>query len=424
MVIQFLWAGLIASIAVNPVCGSENWPQFRGPAGQGTSDAKGLPLKWSETENIRWKTDLHGRAWSSPVIWGNQIWVSTATEKGTELFAMALDRETGKIIHNLQLFEVAKPQYAHPFNTYASPTPVIEEDRVYVTFGSPGTACLDTRTGQVLWKRQDFVCNHFRGAGSSPILYKDLLIMPFDGSDFQFIVALDKNTGKTVWKKDRSIDFQDLNEEGKPKDNGDWRKAFSTPLIATLDGRTLLLSVGSKAFYAYEPGSGQEIWRREERDAHSGSVRPILGHGLIYYCTGFPQGDLLALDPHGEGVLPDSHVVWRVKKDVPTKPSPVLADDLLFMISDAGYATCLDALTGAVVWRQRIGGHFSAALLLADGRVYAFDEEGKGFVWAASREYKLLAQNELDDGLMAAPAVSGKALFLRTKTSLYRIEKK
>lgn len=411
-------------VALDPLFASENWPQFRGPTGQGISQAKDLPVKWSETENVRWKNDLHGRAWSSPVILGNQIWLTTANEKGTALYAMAVDGETGKTIHDLKIFEVAKPQYAHPFNTYASPTPVIEEGRVYVTFGSPGTACLDTATGQVLWERRDFVCNHFRGAGSSPVLYQNLLILPFDGSDFQFIVALDKNTGKTVWRKERSIDFQDLNEEGKPKDSGDWRKAFSTPLIAPLDGRTLLLSVGSKALYAYQPEDGREIWRREERGAHSGSVRPILGHGLIYYCTGFPQGDLLALHPQGQGVLPDSNVVWRVKKDVPTKPSPVLAGDLLFMVSDAGYATCLEAKTGELIWRERLGGHFSAALLLAGDRVYAFDEEGKAYLWAVSREFKLVAQNELDDGLMAAPAVSGNALILRTRTSLYRIEEK
>ncbi|HEX2445475.1 MAG TPA: PQQ-binding-like beta-propeller repeat protein, partial [Vicinamibacterales bacterium] len=247
------------------------WPQFRGPDGMGTSASR-PPLTWSEQQNVAWKVPIHGRAWSSPVILGDQVWVTTATEDGRELFAVAIDRRTGKILHDLKLFQVAKPQYAHPFNTYASPTPVIEPGRVYVTFGSPGTAAIDTATGKVVWERRDFECNHFRGAGSSPILFGDLLIMHFDGSDRQYVVALDKRTGKTAWRTERSIDFQDLTPEGKPQADGDFRKAFSTPHIVMVGKEPLLVSIGSKATYGYDPRTGKELWRIEERTSHSGST--------------------------------------------------------------------------------------------------------------------------------------------------------
>ena len=188
----------------------DHWPQFLGPDGNGHSDALDLPLHWNERENVVWKTLIHDRGWSSPVILGSQVWLTTGTVDGRRLYALCLDRETGRVLKDLKLFDVAQPQYCHPFNSYASPTPVIEPGRIYVTFGSAGTACIDTRSFQVLWERRDIECNHFRGAGSSPILFQDLLIMNFDGSDHQFVVALDKRIGKTVWRTKRSIDFQDL----------------------------------------------------------------------------------------------------------------------------------------------------------------------------------------------------------------------
>jgi len=416
--------------------GAENWPQFRGPDGDGHSDATGLPLKWSETNNVKWKTPIHDRAWSSPVVWGGQVWVTTATEDGTKLFAVCVNRDTGSIIHDLKLFDVPNPQFAHKFNSYGSPTPVIEEGRIYVTFGSPGTACLDTRTGQVLWQRRDFVCNHFRGAGSSPIIYRDLLLMNFDGSDHQFIVALDKKTGKTIWRKERSIDYQDLEADGKPKLDGDLRKAFSTPHVALIEGKPVLLSQGAKAHYGYDPLTGEEFFRVEERNCHSAASRPVLGQGLIFFSAGFSRGTLLAVDPGkiggaGPHVIDTSeesksapgqlHLVWKSMRNVPNKPSLLVVDNLLFMIDDGGVASCLDAKTGIEVWRERIGGNYSASPVYAEGRIYFFSEEGKSTVIQASREFKKLAENKLDDGFMASPAIAGKAFFLRTKKQLYSI---
>jgi len=390
------------------------WPQFRGPDGNGVSNAAGLPLRWSETEHVRWKTPVHGKGWSSPIVLGNRVWMTTATPDGRELFVVAVEKETGRIAIDKKLFDVANPQAAHDFNSYASPTPVGEGGRVYVTFGSPGTAALDAATGAAIWTRRDLECNHYRGAGSSPILFRDLLIMHFDGSDVQYLVALDKRTGKTVWKTDRSIDFRDIQPDGKPKAEGDYRKAFATPQIITWEGRPLLVSLGSQAAYAYDPLTGKELWRFEERAQFSSSTRPLFAEGLIFYATGFNTGQLLA-------VRPDGTLAWKAAR-APNKPSLIYDAGLLFMVNDSGVVTCLDAKTGTEVWRARVPDSYSASPLLAEGRIYFFSEDGRTTVIEAGRAYKVLAESTLDAGFMASPAVDGRAIYLRTKSALYRIE--
>ncbi len=402
---------------------ADNWPQFRGPDGTGHSDARDLPVNWSETQNIVWKTPIHDRGWSSPVIFGKQVWLTSASKDGKQLFALCLDKDTGKLIRDIKLFDVAQPQYAHPFNTYASPTPVIEQGRVYITFGSPGTAAIDTKTFKVIWERRDFECNHFRGSGSSPIIFRDMLLMHFDGSDHQFVVALDKRTGKTIWRTERSIDFQDLDKNGKPAAEGDLRKAFSTPHVTQINGRWEMISLGAKAAYGYDPFTGKELWRVEERGQHSASTRPVLGHGMIFYPTGFSNGQLYAVRTGGNGLITDSHVAWRVKRGASNKPSILLIDDLIYMIGDTGIATCVEAKTGEIVWQQRIGGEYSASPVYADGKIWMFSEEGKTTVIKPGRTFEMLAENNLDEGFLASPAIAGKAFYLRTRTHLYRIEK-
>ena len=411
-------------LLVLPLHAAENWPQFRGPDGTGHSDARGLPLQWSESKNVVWKTPIHDRGWSSPVIYGNQIWLTSATKDGRELYVFCIDRETGKIVKDWKLFDVEKPQFAHAFNTHASPTPVIENGRVYITFGAPGTAAIDTKTFRVLWERRDIECNHFRGAGSSPIIFRNLLLMHFDGSDYQFVVALDKNTGKTVWQTKRSIDFQDLDQNGKPAAEGDLRKAFSTPHVARIKGRWEMISLGAKAAYSYDPMTGKELWRVEERGQHSASTRPIVTGDLIFFPTGFSAGQLYAVRTGGNGLLPDSHVAWKVKRGVPNKPSILLVDGLIYMMGDTGIASCIDAKTGEQVWQQRIGGEYSASPVYADGRLWFFSEDGKTMVLKPGRTFEQVAENRLDDGFLASPAIAGKAFYLRTRTHLYRIEEK
>jgi outer membrane protein assembly factor BamB len=410
-----------------------NWPEFRGPKGNGISAATDLPLAWGEGKNVKWSTPIHGKGWSSPVIWGQQVWLTTATPDGHELFAVCIDRDTGNVIHDLKLFDVAKPQYCHPFNSYASPTPAIETGRIYVTFGAPGTACLDTQTGKVMWTRRDIECNHFRAAGSSPILYSNLFLLNFDGSDRQFVVALDKQTGRTVWQKQRSIDFQDLGPDGQPEQGGDTRKAFATCQIAAFGEQPTLLSQGSRALYAYDPASGAELWRVEERSAYSGATRPVTGHGLVFFPSGFASGQVLAVRPGKQGEVLDAkaprppgmqlQVVWKTSRNAPKKPSLLLLEDLLYAIEDNGVATCWEALTGTVVWSERLGGHYSASPLAAGRHIYLFDETGSTTVIPAGRRFGTPCVSMMGDGYMASPAVSGKALFLRSRTQLYRIEK-
>lgn len=407
-----------------------SWPQFRGPTMQGVSDAKNLPEVMGEKQNVAWKTAIHGKAWSSPVVADGKVWLTTATEDGKELSVVRVDAATGKIELDEILFKIVNPQFCHKFNSYASPTPVVEGDRVYVTFGSPGTACLDAKTGKKIWERTDFVCNHFRGAGSSPTLWKDRLFLHYDGSDLQYVAALNKETGETIWKTDRTVDYKDLDPKtNKPKADGDYRKAFSTARVATIDGKEQLLSVGGKAAYGYDPMTGKELWRMDfhavGNEAHTPSATPVIGPDLIYLCTGHGGGELLAMKPGGTGLLSEDRIAWRLKKNVPNRSSPLLHDGLLYITDDNAMATCLDAKTGEELWKERLNGKaFSASPVYADGRIYFFSEGGVVTTIAPGRQFKKLGEGEFADGIMNTPAIADDAFFVRTRTNLYRVEKK
>lgn len=412
--------------------GAEDWPQFRGPAGDGIAVGSRPPVQWSETNGVRWFRPVHGRGWSSPIVSGGKVWLTTATEKGTELSVVCLDAGTGAVLVDRKLYDVERPQFIHGFNSGASPTPVAEGNRVWVTFGSPGTACLDAGDGRLVWERRDLECNHYRGAGSSPILHGGRLYLNFDGSDRQYLVALDAATGKTVWKVDRSLDYRDLGPDGKPESEGDWRKAFATCHVAELGGQWQLLSQGAKAFYGYDPVTGRELWRVEERTSHSAGTRPVVGAGMVFVPTGWSQGQVLALRPGGKGEVLDVNgtetasgglsLVWRSKRNVPKKPALLLLEGLLYGIDDNGVATCWEASGGTVLWNERIGGNYSASPVAADGRLYFQSEQGKTTVVAAGRTFRKLAENQLGDGFMASPAIVGNALILRSKSGVYRVE--
>ena len=412
-------------------CGTvaADWPEFRGPHGDGHVVAEGgtrpdlLPIRWSETENVVWKTAIPYQGWSTPVIMNGMVWLSAATEDGHDFYAIAVDEVTGKIRFNKHLFHSDKPEpLGNKVNCYASPSPAIEAGRVFLHFGSYGTACLDTATAAVIWERTDLPCRHFRGPGSSVIIFNDLLIVTMDGIDLQYLVALDKKTGKTVWKTDRTADWNDLAANGKPISDGDLRKAYSTPLIVEVGGKPQMISAGAKAFYGYDPRTGEELWK-VQHGGQGNAARPIVGHGMTFVSTGFSTPEFVAIRLDGSrGDVTAKNVVWRTKKGASRMASPILFGDLIFMLSDQGVVTCVEAETGKEIWKERIGGDYAASMLLAGDRLYCFAQDGKTTVLKADRKFETLSKNMLATGYMASPAASGKALFLRTKTDLYRIE--
>jgi hypothetical protein len=408
----------------------EDWPEFRGPWGDGHVSAPsvtqliGLPLHWSETNNVKWKTEIPYRGWSTPVVMGNQVWLTTATADGHDFFAVCVDAETGQVRFNERVFHSDNPEplgNGASMNCYATPSPVIESGRVYVHFGSFGTACLDTTTGKVLWKRDDLKCRHYRGPSSSLVQFENLVILTFDGADLQYVVALDKLTGKTVWKTDRSVAWNDENVPGQMARDGDLRKAHSTPLIVSVAGKPQMLSAGAKAAYGYDPRTGRELWRVHHPD-YSVAPRPLFDGNLAYIVTGLTKRELWAVKPDGQGDVTDTHVVWKLNTHVSKYASPLLVDGLIYMAAEESFITCVDAATGQVVWTERVGGKYAGSPIYGDGRLYFFDQAGTTQVLKPGRALEVLATNTLDDGFMASPAASGKALFLRTKTHLYRIE--
>jgi outer membrane protein assembly factor BamB len=382
---------------------SQDWPEFRGPTGQGHSDERGLPMVWSETKNVRWKVAIPGRGWSSPAIQGDRIWLTTATEEGKSLRAISVDRNTGAILQNVEVFRLKSLGNSNSKNSQASPTPVLEGDRVYLHFGAYGTACI-TQSGEVVWKTRLDYDNGQHGPGGSPVIYDNLLILSCDGQDVQYVVALDKLTGKVRWKKLR---------EGY--------QAYTTPLVVRLPAGDQVISPGAFRAVSYEPRTGKELWQVRYGDGFSNVPRPVYGNGLVFICTGFQQPSLLAVRLDGRGDVTKSHIAWTLKRGGSLTPSPLLVGDELYMVSDNGVASCIDAKTGAPYWQVRLGGNHSASPIYADGRIYFLSEEGESVVIAPAKEFKALAKNQLDGPTLASMAVSGGSIFVRSQTHLYRL---
>lgn len=408
------------------VCAGEGWPMFRGPKGDGTVVGSNLPLRWNETENISWKTKIPYLGWSSPVVLGDQVWLTSATEDGHEFYAFCVDVKSGQIVFEKHLFHSDTPEpLGNAVNCYGSPSPAIEPGRVYIHFGSYGTACLDTATGKELWRREDLKCRHYRGPGSSVIIYRDFLIVTFDGvENLQYVTALDKLTGKTVWTTHRDIKWTDLDENGQPKRDGDFRKGFATPMVIDFGGKEQLISPASSTLFAYDPATGREIWR-VRNTAHTPAVSSVFGGGLVLAVTGHGVAEMLAIRPDGKGDVTDSHVAWRVKsKDVSITPSPVVQEGLLYMLADHGAITCLEIESGQTVWRELIGGNHLASPIIDGNRIYFFSASGRTTVIRTGRKFEKLAESQLDSGFMSSAAVAGDSLILRTKTHLYCIDNK
>ena len=434
---------LVLLIAALSMAGSgaaaADWPQWRGPDGQGhAAAARDLPVTWNETENIAWKTPLPGRGWSSPVIDGKQIWMTTAIETelteeekkkrlegvkpsqpqnisgSVSLHALCIDRDSGKLLHNIELMVVTDPQPIHSLNSYASPSPVLAAGRLYCHFGDFGTACVDTTTAKVVWKNRDQRLNHENGPGSTPLLWHDTLIFHCDGSDTQSIVALDAATGKVAWKTARS---------GELRSDPQLKKAYGTPMVLTLGGRDVLVSPAADWLYGYDPATGKELWKMSYGVLGFSIVpRPVTAHGMLYISTSIMQPELLAMKLGNAAAAPT--IAWREKKGAPQMPSPLVVGDELYMVSDKGVATCLDAKTGDAAWTERLGGNFASSPLCADGRIYVGNRDGATFVIKPGRTFALEATNQLDGQIMATPAALDRSIYLRTDKAIYRIEKR
>lgn len=413
------------------------WPQWRGPDGMGHSTAKNLPLTWSETSNIAWKAELPGRGWSSPVIDGNQIWVTTAVEtKATpeeakkrlagkkpdqpltlldtvELRALCVDRDSGKLLHNVLLITKTEPQAVHELNSYASPSPVLDDGKLYCHFGTFGTACVDIKTSKLLWTNTDLTINHENGPGSTPIVHGENMIVHLDGSDRQFIAALNKNTGKLAWKTDRS---------GEMHSNPQQKKSYGTPVVVKIDGKDQVISPASDWVYSYDPATGRELWKLSYGVLGFSVVpRPVVGNGFIYMSTGFMKPELLAIKYEG---VKEPRIEWRISKGSTNMPSPILIGDEIYVLNDGGILLCANAHTGEEYYRERLGGKFSSSPVYADGKLYVGSREGIMFVVQPGKQFKILGQNTMEGAIMATPAAVDGALFVRTDKGLFRLGEK
>lgn len=391
---------------------NNSWTDYRGPSIDGHSSAKNVPILWNDSTNIDWKIEIPGKGWSSPVILDSQIWITSALDKGHSLWACCLDLDSGEMIHQIELFFQDSTQESHPLNSFASPTPAIEKDRVYIHFGAYGTACINSQNGKILWERRDILCEHEVGPGSSPILYRNLLIFNMDGVDVQYIIALDKKTGKTIWKTFRGLDFSQKRIDEK--------KAFYTPIISTIDGYDQLISPGPHAVMGYNPLDGRQIWMVKYR-GFSGSSRPVISNNTLYVNTGFGFSSIVAIKLGGRGDLTETNILWENRKSMQARSSPLIVDDLYYMINTGGQAKCIDPATGEVIWTERVGRHTSASPVYAEGKIFTFDEEGLCTIFKPGKVFKKVAENRLPDGCMASPAMIDNALIIRTKTHLYRV---
>jgi outer membrane protein assembly factor BamB len=412
---------ILVLFSENAYSQDKNWTHFRGSNLNGISSAEKIPLIWADP-NIKWETEIHDRGHSSPVVFENQIWVTTATTDGKELYAVCLDYETGKIIYDIKVFEVEDVIGKHGINTYASPTPCIEKGFVYVHFGSLGTACLRTSDGSIVWKRTDLKCNHVQGPGSSPVLYKNLLILHYEGTDVRYIVALDKATGKQVWRTDRPAEpYVPLPQIGK--------KAYVTPLIINVKGRDLLISNGSAVCCAYDPLTGEEVWK-VVRGAESTVPMPVAEKGIVYFYTGSmnnPDGstftELIAVNPDGKGDITGTNILWKKHDDQSQTQisSPVIKDGLIYTITSRNILMCIDASTGTEVWSERLKANHNASPLFAGGNVWIFSIKGEVLTVKAGRNYEVVARNQMDSGIWATPAFLRNSVILRTEKYVCRI---
>ena len=395
-----------------------DWTEFRGPSRQGLSEATGLPVRWSESDNIRWKVPIAGSGWSSPVVKGDRIYLTTAVgdseRSGSDqsLRALCLNANDGQTVWDIEVFRQSGSGVEfHKKNSHASPTPVIDGERIFVHFGPHGTACLRLSDGGIVWRTNELAYKPTHGNGGSPALADGILVISCDGHDVQYVVGLDADTGDIRWKTPRDT-------------SPDRGFSFSTPRVLNVGGRQQAICPGSDAVFSYDLKTGKEIWRVRYGSGYSVVPRPVVGHGLVYICSGFGDKRVLAVDPTGTGDITDTHVRWTIDKGAPQTPSPLLVGDELYIVSDAGVAQCFDAVSGEQHWQKRLGGKFSASPHYADGHIYFQDETGTTTVISAGSEFREVSENHLANGerTFASYAVVDNAILLRSEGHLYRIE--
>ena len=432
---QFVFLFLIAQTLL---LSSEGWEQWRGPNGNGHAPAGEYPLEWSENKNLSWKTLLPGRGHSSPVYQGSTAWITTALEtvasqeererranessfpgamglhylSKVEFIALQVDLKTGKIIRQIKVFEKKAPQAIHRLNSYASPSPILKNGKLFIHFGAFGNACLNSKTGQIIWKNQepDLWIHHENGPGSTPVLWNELMIFHLDGTDKQSVVALFQETGKIAWHRKRS---------GKLRENPQTKKAYATPLIVQGSNGPVLISTGADWVYGYHPETGKELWKINYGILGFSNVsKPLRFENLFIVSTGFMKGEIHAYQMHGNH--PPS-LAWKMTKGAPKKPSPIIVNGLLYVINDGGILTCLNARDGEVLWRSRLEGEYSSSPTFADGKIYISNHSGKTTVIQPGTSMKILAENQLDDGHMASFVPLRGSFLVRTEKALYRI---
>ncbi len=410
----------LLSGSANAYSQENNWTHFRGSNLNGIAMTDKIPLSWGDA-SVRWKTDIHGKGHSSPVVYDNQIWVTTATMDGKELYAVCVDYQTGKVLFDIKVFTLDDVISKHGINTYASPTPCIEKGFVYVHYGSLGTACISTSDGSAVWKRTDLKCNHVQGPGSSPVLYKNLLILHYEGTDVRYIIALDKSTGKQVWRTERPAEpYKPLAQIGK--------KAYITPLIINVKGRDLLISNGSAVCCAYDPLTGKEVWK-VIGGAESTVPMPFAENGKIYFYTGSVDGpagtytEMFAVDPDGKGDITGTNILWKKRDDQSHTQilTPVVKDGLIYTVTSRNILMCIDAATGKEIWSERLRADHNASPVSVNGNIWFFSIKGEVLAIKAGRKYEAIARNQMDSGIWATPAFLRNSVILRTEKYLYRI---
>lgn len=424
---RILCAAVAIVLSNSVLAGESTWPQFRGPRGDGTSPAINVPISWSETNNLAWKVAVPGRGRSSPVVFGDRVWLTLAVEQGVvrtniqgddmqtaqyvSLEVVCLDAANGQQVWRTALFDVDKPDPVHWFNSWATPTPGVAGDRLYCDFGTYGTACLDARSGKEIWRNR-LPLDHQVGPGSSVLLYKQLMILVRDGRDAQYVTALDQESGKQVWRTERpTIEAA----------SGNLKKSFVTPLLVEAAGHTQLVSPGAHWVVSYDPLCGKEFWRANHGRGFSIGSCPVFGDGVVYFSTGCMKPQLWAISAEGTGDVTTTHAKWKITRQVPVMSSPLLLGELLFWVSDDGIANCASTRDGGAFWQERLNQQHLASPLLAEGRIYFFGKEGKTTVVKADGVFAKLAENQLDGTVIATPAIVDRTVFLRSDAHLYRI---